>query len=149
VGPTSTPKPTPTPKPTATPKPTPTECPTRTPSPTPVAGDEGCTPGYWKQWHHYDSWVGYAPSDDYATVFGVTPSFTATLGQAVAFGSGGEKALARHAVAALLNAASPGVSYAYGTAEVIDLVRWAYSTGEFEAVKDSLAAENETSCPLS
>lgn len=26
-------------------------------------GGEGCTPGYWKQRHHLDSWEGHAPSD--------------------------------------------------------------------------------------
>ncbi len=35
-------------------------------------GDEGCTPGYWKQDHHFDSWEGYAPGDQLDGVFGVT-----------------------------------------------------------------------------
>ena len=31
---------------------------------------DGCTPGYWKQEQHFDSWVptGYAPGDDFDTV---------------------------------------------------------------------------------
>ena len=33
---------------------------------------EGCTPGYWRQCQHLDSWIGYRPSDHFNTVFGVT-----------------------------------------------------------------------------
>ena len=27
----------------------------------PPPGGEGCTPGFWKQTQHFDSWVGFAP----------------------------------------------------------------------------------------
>lgn len=81
-------------------------------------------------------------------MFGVRPSFRATLGQAIAFGGGGEYALARHAVAALLNAAHSRVDYAYTRAEVIEVVRWAYERGDFATAKDNLAEANEQSCPL-
>ena len=37
----------------------------------PPPGGEGCTPGYWKQTQHFDSWVGFAPSDWFDAVFGV------------------------------------------------------------------------------
>ncbi|MGH2544967.1 MAG: DUF7507 domain-containing protein, partial [Ardenticatenaceae bacterium] len=40
-----------------------------------IGGGEGCTPGYWKQAHHFDSWVGFDPSDSFDAVFGVTSSF--------------------------------------------------------------------------
>ena len=35
---------------------------------------EGCTPGYWKQCQHLDSWAatGFKPDDVFNTVFGVT-----------------------------------------------------------------------------
>lgn len=35
---------------------------------------DGCTPGYWKQCQHLDSWVatGFKPWDSFNTVFGVT-----------------------------------------------------------------------------
>jgi hypothetical protein len=153
--PTYTPKPTETPDPTCTPKPTATAKPTATPKP--YGGgcpkpsrnpNEGCTPGYWRQYHHYDSWRGYEPGDDFATVFGVKAGFRATLGQAVEFSGGGEYALARHAVAALLNTNHWRVDYAYGRDEVIDVVRWAYATGDFETAKDNLAEANEQRCPL-
>lgn len=111
-------------------------------------GGEGCTPGYWKQPQHLDSWTGYSPADDYETVFGVDASFTLDLLGALEQGGGGEKALGRHAVAALLNSASGGVSYDYSTAEVIALVQDAYSSGDFEGAKNLLAAANESGCPL-
>ena len=69
-------------------------------------GGEGCTPGYWKQRHHLGSWTGYGPGEDYDVVFGVVASFDKTLLEALWQGGGGEKALGRHAVAALLNTTS-------------------------------------------
>ena len=117
--------------------------------PPPPGGGEGCTPGYWKQPHHFDSWgaTGYLPYDGFDVVFGVDSSFDTLLDGAKAKG-GGEKALARHAVAALLNASSPYVSYEFSAAEVLTLVQYAYGTGHFEAVKDLLEEQNETYCPL-
>lgn len=121
---------------------------TCTPTPPPPPGGEGCTPGYWKQAHHFDSWTGNSPTDDYETVFGVDASFDKDLLGALKQGGGGEKALGRHAVAALLNTASGGVSYDYSTAEVIALVQDAYASGDFEGAKSLLEAANESGCPL-
>lgn len=153
--PTDTPEPTPTntPKPeeTKTPEPTPTNTPEPTPTNTPVppAGGQGCTPGYWRQSQHFDSWVGYLPTDNFETVFGVDASFNPhTLLDGVTRNGGGENALARHAVAALLNASSGGVNYAYNAADVISLVQAAYATGNFEATKNLFEAQNDTTCPL-
>jgi hypothetical protein len=110
---------------------------------------EGCTPGFWRQDQHFDSWVGYDPDDDFEVVFGVDASFDPhTLGDAVLLGGGGEYALARHAVAALLNAASPDVDYPYTEAEVIAMVQAAYASGDFESAKDVFEAANEAFCPL-
>ncbi len=111
-------------------------------------GGEGCTPGYWKQSHHFDSWSTYLPTDSYETVFGVDASFNKTLLGALGQGGGGEKALGRHAVAALLNAASGGVAYEFSVSEVIAIVQNAYSTRNFERAKNELASENESRCPL-
>jgi hypothetical protein len=115
-----------------------------------VEGGEGCTPGFWKQPHHLDSWVVYLPTDFYDTVFGVTSSFgpTFTLLDALKQGGGGEIALGRHAVAALLNSVNSDVSFEFTTAEVIAIVQDAYATGEFKAAKNLLQDENETGCPL-
>lgn len=113
-------------------------------------GGQGCTPGYWKQSHHFDSWAatGYAPSELFDTVFSVTLFPSLTLLDALNQGGGHEKALGRHAVAALLNASSPDVSYAYSAAEVIALVQSAVASGDYETAKDLLASENEQGCPL-
>jgi hypothetical protein len=124
----------------------------------PPEGGEGCTPGYWKNHagllknngkYQNDSWTGtgYATTDMYDTVFGVSSSFGGTLIEAAQRGGGGENALGRHAVAALLNAAS-SVDYLYTTADVIAMVQAAYASGDFEGAKDDLAYENEMGCPL-
>ena len=106
-------------------------------------GGEGLTPGFWKAKHHYKYWVGYEKNDDYATIFGVDASFDKTLLGALKQGGGKEKALGRHAVAALLNATHLGIDYMYTEAEIIALVQEAYATGDFNGVKDILAEQNE------
>ena len=119
------------------------------PPPPPSEDGAGCTPGYWRQTQHYDSWVSFSPTDDFEFVFGVDASFNShTLGYAVWLGGAGEFALARHAVAALLNASNPDVSYAYSVGQVIAMVQSAYATGSFEATKNLFEAQNETFCPL-
>ncbi len=134
-----TPTPTP-PPPTPTPPP-----PTPTPPP-PGNGTEGCTPGYWKQEHHFDSWVGYNPTDNFDTVFMVT--YGGTLAEAADAKGGQENALARHAVAALLNAANADVDYLYSTQDVINMVQAAFASGDYEDTKDLFEAQNEMGCPL-
>lgn len=63
-------------------------------------------------------------------------------------GGGREKALGRHAVAALLNASSSDVSYEYSVSEVINLVRDAWSGAQdIQDVENVLAGENEMGCP--
>jgi hypothetical protein len=111
---------------------------------------EGCTPGYWKQDHHFDSWepTGYEPEDDFGDEFGVDDSWDDTFIEALWKKGGKEKALLRHATAALLNAAHPNVSYYYSVDDVIALVQWAYATGKFNDAKDDLEAANEMGCPL-
>jgi hypothetical protein len=117
-------------------------------------GDQGCTPGYWR--NHADRWFGVAPSDDFDRLFGVdlfSPNIN--LGTAVSspqtYG-----VFAFHAVAALLNAYGgvpnadgTTVSYPYSVAEVIDMVQAAAASGDFDATKDAFAAANELGCPLS
>jgi hypothetical protein len=114
----------------------PGECPKR--------GDEGCSQGYWK--NHLNSWpTGYNPYDKYNEVFGV-PYYKSLL-EALESGGGGENALGRQAVAALLNAAHPDIDYFYSEYEVIEMVQDAYRTDEFERVKD-LLEEHISPCPL-
>jgi hypothetical protein len=115
-------------------------------------GGEGCTPGFWK--NHPEEWpAAYDPDDLFRDVFGVTiagdPDLT--LLQALNLGGGGENALARHAVAALLNAASDEVDFEFTEQEVIDKVQAAIASGdpeEIEDLKDELDRENNRGCPL-
>lgn len=111
---------------------------------------QGCTPGYWKQFHHLGSWSpDYHPGDYFADVFDVTDPFTdPTLLEALWMKGGKEKALLRHATAALLNAASADVNYYYTVDQVISMVQDAYANGTFNIVKDQLEMANEMGCPL-
>lgn len=113
----------------------------------PPPDGEGCTPGYWKQKQHFDSWSVNPPGESFSTVFGV--DYDMTLLEALKTGGGGEKALGRHATAAYLNALSLDVAYHYSVNEIIAIVQGAYATGEFETAKDLLEAQNDpTFCPL-
>ena len=123
-------------------------------TPPPVVGGEGCTPGYWKQDHHFDSWPApYLPTTSFNTAMGLpgTNLFpnTFTLLDALNANGGGKNALARHAAAALLNAASGNVDYDLTVAEVQAAVLAAYnSAGQIETQKNLLAGFNEQGCPL-
>lgn len=108
----------------------------------------GCTPGFWKQPHHLMYWMNYSPDDLFDDVFGVDGTGDKTLLRALWSRGGHEMALMRHAVAALLNAASDEVNYLYTEAEVIAMVQEAYATGEFNDVKDMLEMENERGCTV-
>ena len=129
-----------------------------------ITGGEGCTPGYWKNnaknWDH-SAWVGYLPEDSFETVFGVNVTLndngkktypTPTLLQALDANGGGINALARHAVAALLNIANPDIGYGIGsTAALITMVHDAIVSGDeaqIEALHLLLADYNEAGCPL-
>jgi hypothetical protein len=134
---------------------------------------EGCTPGYWKQSHHFDSWVYYMPSNKFSDVFDrvieiklkkpkaklkkakhkkakrkIVYVEDPTLEQALKAKGGKINALARHTVAALLNAASPDVDYEYSESEVIQMFQDAYDTGDYEPTKDMFEMANESFCPL-
>jgi len=104
---------------------------------------EGLTPGYWRQPHHFDDWQGLSPYDKFEDVFNVNVSGNPTLHEAVTAGGGGENALMRHAVAALLNANHDGIEYAFTADEVIVMVQQAFWTNNFESTKDIFEAENE------
>lgn len=119
-------------------------------TPVQTGGGEGCTPGYWKQRHHFDSWSGYAPDQLFSSVF--ENAFPGkTLVQVLSQGGGGLNALGRHTVAALLNASSSGVSYGVATpADVIAQFNAAFpgSNGTYETLKNTFEGLNEKGCPL-
>jgi hypothetical protein len=108
---------------------------------------EGCTPGYWK--NHLDSWQGYEPDDSFSDVFSsdkhIVP-YDKTLLQALKTGGGGQEALGRHAVAALLNAQQ--LNYRFPSFEVKKKVQHAYGEGNYEYYKDQFEYWNEQYCPL-
>jgi hypothetical protein len=87
---------------------------------TSAIGNEGCTVGYWKQEQHFDSWVGYAPSDP--IVF-ILPAYLSSLSgdtflDALNYPNvvvntllGKAELLIKQATAAFLNAGNPAVGY--------------------------------------
>jgi len=113
-------------------------------------GGEGCTPGYWKQPHHFDSWPApYLPTDQFSTYFDdAFPGMT--LLQVLSQGGGKLIALGRHTVAALLNGASSGVAYNLSAAEVVNEFNAVYpgSDKSYNKQKERFAGFNEQGCPL-
>jgi hypothetical protein len=123
-------------------------------------GDQGCTPGYWR--NHADRWSGVAQTDDFDATFSdaeTTVNFFVpdiTLGTAIWLGGGGVNAFGRHATAALLNAHGgvpntdgTTVVYPYSVAEVIQMVQDVWlGTLDMEETKDLFDVANNLGCPL-
>ena len=122
---------------------------------------EGCTPGYWKQTQHFDSWVatGFNPNQTVGSVFAgaaANPYHNNTLVQALEFGGGGgvngaKQILLRAAVAAVLNASHPDIDYQFTTAQVINSVNAALASGNratILALASDLDDANNAGCPL-
>jgi hypothetical protein len=113
-------------------------------------GEEGCTPGFWKN-HPEDYPEGYTSDMLVGDVFADAPGELAglTLQEGLELGGGQENALLRHAIAAVLNAASGGVDFALTVEEVVEMVNAAFRGEEdVEATKDILEGFNEAGCPL-
>jgi hypothetical protein len=123
--PTNTPTPTDTPTRTATATKTPTRTatatrtPTNTRTPTATRVPDGCSPGYWKQEQHLDSYVPpLTPNTSIRDAFGLTAAqaaqFTTSTGISadqtllvtLSTGGGGAIADMRHIVSGLLNGAA-------------------------------------------
>jgi hypothetical protein len=107
----------------------------------PLLESEGCTPGYWK--NHEEAWDTYNPEDSFNTALDVNlfdPDIT--LMEALKARGGHENRLARHAAAALLNAAHPDLAdgFPFTIEQVQDLVA--------EGDTDILEEANELGCPL-
>ncbi|MBI3971499.1 MAG: hypothetical protein HY332_09440 [Chloroflexi bacterium] len=171
--PTNTLTPTATNTPTNTPTSTPSNTPTNTPTSTPTATNtpqaatptptpfEGCTPGYWKQPQHLDSWAptGFSPNQTLESVFDVPDSFgldNVSLLDALSLQGGpglrgAAEVLLREAVAALLNSAHPDVDYPRSTSAVITAVNAALASGNRATILNlaaALDADNNLGCPL-
>jgi len=121
-----------------------------------LLGNQGCTPGYWK--NHTSSWppTGYSTSQTLGSVFANTTLSSNSLLDALSFGGGAglegaQEILFRAAVAALLNASHPNVSYPRTPAAVIADVNSAISSGSRDtvlALAAALDADNNRGCPL-
>jgi len=131
--------------------------------PPPPTGGEGCTPGYWKQSQHIDSWAAgifttqniaiYFPSASLYSLNGKTLDQYSMLAglsfQGGSTASGKAETLLRAAIAGLLNAA--GGTYAYTTAEVISMVNAALASGNLTAMNTlagKLDEANNAGCTL-
>jgi hypothetical protein len=117
----------------------------------PELGGEGCTPGYWKHPQHFDSWTApYTSSTLFSEVF--DNAFPGrTLVQVLRLNGGGLNALGRHAVAALLSAASADVDYDLTVEEVISAFNAAYASGDAAMIssqKNVFDMLNNLGCPL-
>ena len=134
-------------------------------NPPSTGGGEGCTPGYWK--NHDGSkksgnaWAAtpYTTGQLLSTVFsptGLGSLDSYTLRQALDFGGGSsllekKQLLVHHAVAALLNAAHPDVSYPMTVAQITSAVNAALESNDeasILALKDQLDRQNNAGCPL-
>jgi len=116
-------------------------------------GNEGCTPGYWK--NHLGAWAatGYATGQTLESVFNVPDSLAidnVSLLQALSSGGGGVTALMRHAVSAILSAAHPSVDYPQTVAAIISAVDAALASGDagtIENLKNQLDTWNNLHAP--
>ena len=131
------------------------------PEPTPdPEGDQGCTPGYWK--NHTDSWAfaGFNPSSQVRGVFGSASAYPnhgpASLLEALSFKGGrgiegGVGNLLRAAVAGLLNTSHDGVSYPQATSSLIRDVDSVLASGDRDtmlSLASSIDRDNNLGCPL-
>ena len=120
-------------------------------------GEEGCTPGYWK--NHTDNWEETSPSTLFSALFSDGTSGVlggVTMEQALAGGggrgvAGAELILARAAAAAWLNAAHEGLGYPLRRNWFVPDVVAALESGDRTRMLE-LAAEldrlNNLGCPL-
>ena len=108
-------------------------------------GNQGCTPGFWKNPKHFALWTNYTPTQLVSSVYSVPATFAdgtsgstlagSTLAGALAFqgGStlnGAAQILLRASVAGLLNSTSSGVAYPYTTAQIISSTNSALNSGD-------------------
>jgi hypothetical protein len=134
--------------------------PTPTPTPTPPV-NQGCSPGYWKQPPHFQSWCGgYTPNTPVASTGLLTNTCgcnynTLTMLQALRLSSfgrsvcGAQGKLYQAAVAALLNACS--VNYPLTTAQIIAEVNAALASCDRTTILNEasrLNTFNNLGCPL-
>jgi hypothetical protein len=124
-------------------------------------GDEGCTPGYWKQEQHFDSYpVGITPDTLLTDLLGFEiPGYeTTTVLQALKLKGGGADALIRQGTAGMLNVLSPEVDYDFSEETTLRQFQdgldpqlfdmWPDADDDLEERKDALDVANNAGCPL-
>lgn len=124
-------------------------------------GQEGCTPGYWK--NHTDNWEEYKAGTLVAAVFDLpagSPYAELTLEEALALKGGpgvdgATRILLRAATAAVLNAAHEGLGYPYrrfnDPFNIVATVNTALASSDRAAMLDLAATlddANNLGCPL-
>ena len=124
--------------------------------PTIIIGGDGCTPGYWKQPHHLDSWP-LDPNTLFSDVFDREITIRIkkqgtidgpTLLQALDANGGKVNTAARHAVAAYLNALNSDVNYDMTTSAVVSGFQYSFDNNDYGDVIENLVNFNEQGCPL-
>lgn len=114
-----------------------------------IACNKGCTPGYWKQAQHWDSWINHSTGDAFDDVFTCEDTGELTLLEALKKGGGGIYALRRHAVASLLNCeAFPCFDGGSPLDAVEDYCSSLDSAMSIETQKDEFETNNDQTCPL-
>jgi len=120
-------------------------------------GEEGCTPGYWK--NQTECWECYTTSTTLGSVFTFPVELSAfedyTLLQALNFKGGAGmvgkvRNLLRHAVAGLLNSCDADVAYPMGQTGLINAVNEALASldaAQLQSLHGDLEMYNEYGCP--
>ena len=129
--------------------------------PPPPPGGFGCTPGYWKQSQHFDSWVptGLSPNQTVGSLFAnaaIHGLGSATLVQGLSFKGGSTLAgaagnLLRAAIAAQLNARHDDVGAPLTAAAMIASVNEALASGNRDTMlglATTLDNNNNLGCVL-
>lgn len=123
-------------------------------------GQEGCTPGYWK--NHTENWEEYKPSTQLRYVFKDTMGTrfaTVTLHEALSLkggpgADGARQILLRAATASILNAAHEGLGYPYRRLSgfaILSQVSAALQSGDRATMLELakvLDEANNLGCPL-
>jgi hypothetical protein len=104
-------------------------------------GNQGCTPGYYKQTQHFAAWGSFTQTQKVSTVFtgAISSLASETLLDALQGGggsglAGAETILLRAGVAALLNASNSAVKYSLTPGQVTSAVDTALASGDRDTI---------------
>src|SRR5262249_22775179 len=121
----------------------------------------GCTPGFWKQDQHFDSWVGFTQNQTLGSVFTIPAQFSSlsnkTLLEALNFPGGSTlteaaQILLRVGTGSLPHSSSLGGKFPLTTSQVIMQINQALASGNRDTIlglANQLDQLNNARCPLS